>query len=241
MFITVHILKMFHFGCSFKLEFNMQSWILTYLILLSILSAGNTPAQGRNYTFRHITVEDGLSQSTITNILQDRKGYMWFGTGNGLNKYNGYSFVVFSNIIDDPLSISSNAVTSMFEDAKGILWIGTVDGILNCFNRKTETFTRFHITSGIGPINETDERYFDFPLSYSRNNSFSITAIAGDDDGNLWIGTWGKGVLKFNPEHGTTEHYFAGNDSKIKLSNNKITCIKKSSDGAIWILSLIHI
>jgi ligand-binding sensor domain-containing protein len=145
----------------------MLERIIKYCILLAVIVSTGAFADHHKYTFRHLKVEDGLSQSTILTILQDKKGYMWFGTGNGLNKFDGYSFVVYSNIIDDQTSISSNAITSIFEDSRGILWIGTVDGVLNRFNRESETFTRFNITSGL-VVAESSGEYYDYPVSFSR-------------------------------------------------------------------------
>ena len=210
---------------------------IKYAILLTLFLFPVSYTNAQRYTFNQITVEDGLSQSTITNIIQDKEGYMWFGTGNGLNKYNGYTFVIYSAIMDDPSSISSNGITSLFEDSGGVLWIGTADGILNRFNRNLETFDRFSITDGLKVVQEKEE-YFDFPLAYSRNNINSLTSIVEDNDGNLWIGTWGKGIIKFNPEKRTIEHFFAGKDIKNSLSSNKITQIIKSSDGSLWISTM---
>jgi ligand-binding sensor domain-containing protein len=205
--------------------------------LYSILLLSNLYADNHHFTFRQLKVEDGLSQSTILSILQDRKGYMWFGTGNGLNKYDGYSFVIYSNIIDDNTSISSNAITSIYEDSKGILWIGTVDGVLNRFNRHSETFTRYFITSDLDVIPETQEEFYDFPVSFSRNNNNSLTTISEDPDGNLWVGTWGKGLIIFNPLSGEKKH-FHYTKTEDGLSNNRITKIIKSSDGVMWIGTL---
>jgi ligand-binding sensor domain-containing protein len=192
-------------------------------------------ADNTRYTFRQLKVEDGLSQSTILTILQDKKGYMWFGTGNGLNKYNGYSFVIYSNIINEPSSISSNAITSLFEDSRGTLWIGTVDGVLNRFNRETETFTRFNITSGLDKIRGPEEEYYDYPVSFARNNNNSLTTISEDKKGRLWIGTWGKGLIMFDPVNGETEHYYKGKDGTNSLSHNRITKIICDSFGTMWI------
>jgi ligand-binding sensor domain-containing protein/anti-sigma regulatory factor (Ser/Thr protein kinase) len=204
--------------------------------LLVILLLISTAAPGQ-YTFRQIKVEDGLSQSTITSILQDKKGYMWIGTGNGLNKYNGYTFKLYSNVIDDSTSISSNVVTSMFEDSRGILWLGTVDGVLNRYEREAETFTRFNVTSDLKVITIPDQQYYNYPISFSRNNNNSLTSITEDPDGSLWIGTWGKGIIKFNPESGKKIHFHSGTEDNT-LSHNRVTRIIKDSYGKIWVGTL---
>jgi ligand-binding sensor domain-containing protein/anti-sigma regulatory factor (Ser/Thr protein kinase) len=209
--------------------------LIKYSLLIALVLSVPSLAENHKYTFRHLKVEDGLSQSTILTIIQDKNGYMWFGTGNGLNKYNGYSFVIYSNIIDDPSSISSNAITSIFEDSKGTLWIGTVDGVLNRFNREDETFTRFNITEGLNDFEVPAEQYYDYPVSFSRNNNNSITTIAEDNKGRLWTGTWGKGIIMFDPLTGNTEHFYKGKGGENGLSHNRITKILKDSFGTLWI------
>ena len=77
--------------------------------------------------FERLSVEHGLSQSTVNGILQDREGYMWFGTLNGLNKYDGYRFVDFRHNPNDPNSISSDQIYALYEDNKGNLWVGTLE------------------------------------------------------------------------------------------------------------------
>jgi ligand-binding sensor domain-containing protein/anti-sigma regulatory factor (Ser/Thr protein kinase) len=209
--------------------------LIKYSLLIVLLLVVPSLAENHKYTFRHLKVEDGLSQSTILSIIQDKKGYMWFGTGNGLNKYNGYSFVIYSNIIDDPSSISSNAITSIYEDSKGTLWIGTVDGVLNRYNREYETFTRFNITEDLRDFKVPAEPFYDYPVSFSRNNNNSITTIAEDNKGRLWAGTWGKGIIMLDPLTGIKEHYYKGKDGDNSLSHNRITKIIKDSYGTLWI------
>ncbi len=87
--------------------------------------------------FEHISIEQGLSQSTVFCILQDSKGFMWFGTEDGLDRYDGYSFKVYRHDPDNPNSINDNYVMSIYEDRSGFLWIGTLSG-LDRFDRKTE-------------------------------------------------------------------------------------------------------
>jgi len=92
--------------------------------------------------FEHLTVEDGLPENSVRCILQDHLGYMWFGTQNGLVKYDGYNMTVYQPEPDDSLSISWTQIMTIYEDKSGTLWVGTLGG-LNRFNRSTETFTRF--------------------------------------------------------------------------------------------------
>src|SRR6266702_6438019 len=96
--------------------------------------------QTANLKFTHLSIEGGLSQSNVTCILQDSHGFMWFGTRDGLNKYDGYKFTVFKNTEGDSKSISNNFITSLIEDKKGDLWIGTWGGGLNKLDRQKDQF-----------------------------------------------------------------------------------------------------
>ena len=120
--------------------------------------------------FDRLSLEDGLSQTTIRSTLQDKKGFLWIATGDGLNRYDGYSVKVFRHRSDDPDSVSHNAVSTLFEDSKGRLWVGTYGG-LNRFDAKHERFIRFEASAG---------------NTLSHN---IITAIHEDAKGILWIGT----------------------------------------------------
>src|SRR5512133_2844680 len=106
------------------------------------LLASQNHAPGSVVRFEHVTVQDGLSQSAGQAIFQDSRGFLWVGTQDGLNRYDGYTFTVFKHKVDDPSSISNNNILSIEEDENGNLWIGTLDG-LNRFNPVTETFIHY--------------------------------------------------------------------------------------------------
>ena len=97
---------------------------------------------GRNYQFKRITTEDGLSQNIVRTVIQDRFGYMWIGTDGGLNRFDGDGFILYENDADDPTSLSSNQVWAILETRDGSMWIGTDDG-LNRLNPGSRDFTRF--------------------------------------------------------------------------------------------------
>jgi ligand-binding sensor domain-containing protein len=98
------------------------------------------PPQNQPFLFEHLTVDDGLSQNSVNAVLEDHKGFLWFGTADGLNKYDGYQFKTYKSYSRESLTLSSNTIRTLYEDHSGTLWIGTGKG-LNGFNRKVIVFT----------------------------------------------------------------------------------------------------
>jgi len=146
---------------------------------------GNTEA-GQNFQFEHLSTAQGLSDNNVTCILQDSRGFLWFGTQNGLNRYDGYTFKVFVLDPEDSTTISNNLIGTIYEDRSQTLWIGAANG-LNKFDRQTETFTRY--------LHDPND-----PHSLSNG---VVRAIYEDRAGTLWIGTWGAslcGLNKFDPD-----------------------------------------
>lgn len=154
---------------------------LSFTIVLLFLSISHRLfSQKEVLTFTNLTIKDGLSQNSVIRIFQDSKGYMWFATRNGLNKYDGSSFDVFTANPQDPLCISSSDVTSITEDRNGCLWIGTHEG-LNYFDPVARTFTHF------------------YKSSQTRLSDDCIKHLLLDKQGRLWVGTT-KGLDLFNPQ-----------------------------------------
>jgi ligand-binding sensor domain-containing protein/two-component sensor histidine kinase len=185
------------------------------LIFLSTLLYSQKP----DITFRHLSIEDGLSQSTVEAIIQDQAGFMWFGTEDGLNRYDGYKFTVYKHDPDDPNSISSNNIWCLWVDSNNYLWIGTFTGGLNRFDPKNETFTRYH-------HNPED------PHSISSDN---IRSISEDVQGNLWIGTRDRGINILDPESHTFSKIRHDPENINSLLSNDIRFIYPNSNKEIWI------
>ena len=99
--------------------------------------------QANQLNFTHIYSEQGLSQNTVHSILQDRRGFMWFATEDGLDRYDGYNFKVYKNNPQDPSSISDNFIWSIYQDKNGILWIGTNNGGLCKYDELTDSFISY--------------------------------------------------------------------------------------------------
>lgn len=123
------------------------------------------------FAFNALTINDGLSQGMVTSILQDRYGFMWFATLDGLNRYDGYRFSVYRNDQQNPSSITQSFAQSLFEDSKGRFWIGTISGGLDLFERETETF--IHIRHQEGNVNSLSPG--------------PVESIWEDKEGNIWL------------------------------------------------------
>lgn len=132
-------------------------------------------AQSSQVRFDHITAEDGLSEAVINSIFQDSRGFMWFGTNDGLNRYDGYNFSVFKPSPDDKNTISSNLIYAITEDAYQKIWIGTTGAGLNCFDPVTEKFMHYYHDA-------------NDPKSIASNQ---IVSLYTDSQGRIWIGTFG--------------------------------------------------
>jgi ligand-binding sensor domain-containing protein/two-component sensor histidine kinase len=173
----------------------------------------------QNIRFKHLSVEHGLSQSTVETIVQDRLGFMWFGTEDGLNRFDGYSFTIFKHDPDNPGSISSNNIWCLYVDRKGFLWAGTYAGGLNRFDPKTEVFTRY--------LNDPSD-----PSSISSNR---IRAITEDEGGKLWIGTRDGGLNLFKSDLQQFQRFKSDQGNFDGSISNNIRHILPDSNNTLWL------
>ena len=168
--------------------------------------------------FDHLTVMDGLSENSVQAIHQDRQGFLWFGTQEGLNQYDGYDFTVYKADPNDPDALSDAFITSIVEDSTGALWLGTYYGGLNRFDRQTGAFEHFL------PDAE-DSR----ALPSERVNALLLTAA-----GQLWVGTRnGLSVLDADQQGFTT--YTHDPDLRTSLSADEVLSLYEDQDGMIWV------
>ena len=165
-------------------------------------------APGSVVRFEHLTIEDGLSQNAGLALFQDSRGYLWIGTQDGLNRYDGYDFKIFKHDPEDPTSISYNSILSMGEDKNGSLWIGTWGGGLNRYDPSTKSFTRY----------QTDS---ENPASLGND---TVTSLKVDFSGNLWVATL-TGLDRYNPETDTFDHFRNDPNNSNSLSNDAISYI----------------
>lgn len=172
-----------------------------------------------DFVFKTISIEQGLSSSSVNCILQDSKGFLWVGTEDGLNRYDGYSFRVFKNKRGDKNSLSNNFIWSLIEDNSENIWIGTDGGGLNKYDPVTDKF----------------ERYV-----HDKNNSNSISSDAvqsvyQDKTGNLWIGTWGGGLNLFDPKSNSFITFRNDPNDNSSSGNDKIFCSFEDSKNNLWV------
>jgi PAS domain S-box-containing protein len=185
--------------------FNRKNiyYIICVLIFLTPfnLIAQNYDAESVNYS-----VENGLSNNTVNCILQDSKGYLWIGTNNGLNKFDGYKFTNYHSIPQDSSTLSNDIITSLAEDSNGILWIATKDGGINKFDHSSEHFLS----------------YKKKPADENSINENSINSICSDEFGNIWIGTNNEGLNKHEKNNQNFISYRHDKSNPNSLCSNSI-------------------
>lgn len=168
--------------------------------------------------FDHLSLQDGLSQSVVAAIAQDPQGFLWLGTQDGLNRYDGVQFKIFKNRRDDPASLSGNLINALLVDNAGVLWVGTYGG-LDRYDPATEGFTR----------------YQHDPQDPASLSDSSVTALAADPSGALWVGT-SAGLNRFDPQTGKAQRYLANpDDDQESLYSDYIGELHVAKDGMIWI------
>ncbi len=168
--------------------------------------------------FTHIGLEEGLSQSTVHSIVQDGQGFMWFGTEDGLNRFDGYDFKVFRPDPADPASLSDRWITALAADAEGNLWVGTRQGGLNFYDAVSGKFTRY---------------LHDEDISGSLAGNL-IQTIYIDHLNQVWVGTQ-HGLDQYSPEKGIFIHYLPVPFPRDDSMANSITAINEDSEGNLWI------
>jgi ligand-binding sensor domain-containing protein/signal transduction histidine kinase/DNA-binding response OmpR family regulator len=185
---------------------------IAFLLIVSVF--GNIFSQNK-YRLKNISTTDGLSQSSVIAIHQDKFGQMWFGTRDGLNKYDGSRFTIFRNDVADKSSISNNDILAIEEDNSGKIWVGTYNG-LNCYDPVVNTFKRYLHTK----TNHT----------ISSNAIWCIKEI-GDE---MWFGT-SKGLTIYNKKTGQFISTFHSETDTSTLPSNNLLSILKTKKGEIWI------
>lgn len=152
-------------------------------LLITLFAFGITPLQAFSYfSFKKYQVEDGLSHNTVWCAMQDSYGFIWLGTSDGLNCYNGRGNKVYRNVLNDKFSLENNFVQALFEEENHNIWVGTNWG-LYIYDREYDRFT-----------------YFDKKTRYGVFISSEIKKIIKSESGLIWIATLGQGLFVYNPQ-----------------------------------------
>ncbi len=204
---------------SQSFSFSMRSASLLLLVVFMHTLSHSVFAQMQNLKFEHLGTIQGLSHSNVICMLQDSRGLMWFGTRDGLNKYDGYSFTVFKNSEGNKSSLSSNIINDIVEDTNGVLWIATWGGGLNQFDRETEKF----------------KSYRHDPNNSQSISSDLITSLVLDGEGILWIGTDDGGLDELNTKANTFVHHRHDPNNLNSISQNSVKDVFQDSEHTLWI------
>jgi signal transduction histidine kinase/ligand-binding sensor domain-containing protein len=192
---------------------------------LILLVLGGAPAavqaSGGDLHFERIGTESGPPPEVITSIYQDRAGFIWIGSRDGLALYDGYTFTVFEHDASDPTSISDNTIRTIYEDSQGNLWLGTNTGGLNRLDRATWQFEHFRHDSADSSSISHD----------------SVYAILEDRTGALWVGTQ-LGLNRFDPETRRFERFFSDPGDPESLSHDYVYALHEDPDGGLWITTV---
>lgn len=190
------------------------------LVLPFFLSSFVINAQNVSLKFDYITVEQGLSQGQINCVFEDIRGYIWFGTKTGINRYDGNSVTVFKNVKGDDSSLSGNEITSIAEDKYGILWVSTLNHGVNLYDWKTEKFKRIMHDPGN-------------PSSIGSNSINKVYIDKSND--HILLGTLSSGIDIFNRQTDSFEHLQFDELNDQSISSNMVYDIIKESDGRFWV------
>ncbi len=184
------------------------------IIFISTINAKGQPP----LRFSHLTGENGLSQSNPNCIFQDSKGFLWVGTQDGLNRFDGYNFKVFKNDPFDSTTLTHNWIWTIAEDHHGDLWIGTFQGLCKYVRNEDRFIQYFH-----DPKDSTS-------ISGNRPN-FILT----DKKGRIWISSWGAGLNYYDEKTKAFRRFYSLPDVSSSLSNNGIRTMLSDNRGNLWI------
>lgn len=227
---------------------------LFLLLLLSLVQQ----VSSQNIRFENLTIKDGLSQSVVNCINQDKLGYIWIGTQDGLNRFDGSNFKIFKHIVNNPSSLSSSYINDIEFDSKGMMWIATMNGGLNVYNPYRQFFYVFDeiealkegaindilffedylyvatAKSGLIRINTSNNQMYDvFNAKTNKFPSDKINCIS-IVNGILWIGTEGQGLVILDTQKKSWTH-ISSNMGNVGLSDNTINCIRQFGKERVFI------
>lgn len=235
-----------------------------FVFCFCILVLQNAVIAQRPLSFSNLTIENGLSQNSVIAITQDKAGFLWFGTRQGLNRYDGYQFKAYRNITGKAGSISANEIVCLLVDKKGVMWVGTTNG-LNKYDQKNDAFIHIPLdpkhskkettiesiyedgdnniwigsTEGLSLLTNRDKNIFTpFQFSLKDKPAFrnTVYSIFKDIRGTIWLGT-NDGLIGISSKNGRYTYKRFNYDSRKEntISSNYITSINTDANGNLWI------
>lgn len=244
----------------FVLSLNHSLLAAMLLILTVSLSYGQQKNDMPSSRIKSLSQKDGLSSNKITSICKDDSGFIWFGTTNGLNRYDGKSIRSYKYSPENPNSLSSNYVKCIYKDQGGNLWVGTTKG-LNLFDYETHTFKRQQIndaegtiaviamaedqnhnlwmvtSKGLSRLSAQTWHYESYREHYQKPEftKSAITKILCDSSGEIWLGTWTDGIYRLNPDTGLATKFSIQDHSNNITDIGHISAFTEGPDKSIWV------
>ncbi|NDV64142.1 hybrid sensor histidine kinase/response regulator transcription factor [Bacteroides sp. 224] len=237
----------------------------TLLLLMSFICCQiicHAQVGDEHYYFKNLSVQNGLSQNTVNTILQDKQGFMWFGTKDGLNRYDGLSFRKFKHDDRSQRSIGNNFITALYEDAKGKIWVGTDVG-LYVYDPEKDSFWHFtelsmentkieHTVTAISGDNQgcvwvavESQGLFCYELETGELHNHTledfsflttnIQTFVFDNSGTLWIGCYGDGLFYSKDRLKTLHPYLSPVDNKQIYANDAVICLVKGAYNCLYV------
>ncbi len=201
----------------------MTRLLVAVVAALALWWSGPLAAQSRNIRFERISIEHGLSQGTVNCMLQDRNGFMWLGTQDGLNRYDGMQFESLAHDPDDPATLKDNWILALLEDADtGDLWVGTQTGGLSRWQRESGTFIHYQ-------HDPQDDRSLA---------GDEVRALVQDQGGALWVGSNTAGLSRLHPATGVFERYRHRPNDPTSLSHDEVRALVLDRGGDLWVGTL---
>jgi signal transduction histidine kinase/DNA-binding response OmpR family regulator/streptogramin lyase len=240
--------------CPLKFHFSTLAIVGLFAMQALVISCF---AQSDHPKFIHLSTGEGLSQGHVSSILKDSKGFMWFATEEGLNKYDGYRFTIYRSDPENPASISNNFINKVFEDRSGNLWIGTAGG-LDKFDRGKDAFIHFSpgyslivndiiqdsrkriwlaTTIGLYLFDPINGQFTGYKHQENGVNGLSddfVYQIVEDNDKDLWIATK-NGLNRLHEASGLFSYYKNDPANSKSIGANWIKTVYKDRVGNIWI------
>ncbi|WKN33561.1 two-component regulator propeller domain-containing protein [Porifericola rhodea] len=237
---------------------------LIYLMFFLLSLAHLSYSQYTNIRFEQVKADQEIA-SNVTCILQDSRGFLWFGTRDGLNKYDGYELKIYTHDQEDSSSIAHSMVMDLAEDKEGNLWIATWGGGLSKYDRNKDVFHNYPLKvpgssnyvelirrisldddkiwvasrmHGLFLFDIKTEQFRHFAHDPSDKSSLSsdfVTEVLLDSDQNLWVGTYDSGLSLYKPSTDSFQHFTHDKNDENTLSHNLVSALFEDSKGRVWV------